>query len=91
MWLVIHPELLIFNILRAIQNGNQFSDENFKCILFKENILIAIKISLKFVPKGPVNNISSDNGLVPARRQAIIWTNYGYFTDAYMPHSALMS
>ena len=37
-----------------------------------------IKISLKFVPKGPINNIpalGSDNGLAPARRQASIWTN----------------
>ena len=34
-----------------------------------------IKISLKFVPKDPIDNNSSiglDNGLVPSRRQAII-------------------
>ena len=57
------------------------------------NISIAIKISLKFVPKGPINNssIGSDNGLAPSRRQAIIWTNDGQFTDAYMRHSASMS
>ena len=24
---------------------------------FNENVLIAIKLSLKFVPKGPINNI----------------------------------
>ena len=41
------------------------------------NIWISIKISLKFVPKGPVNNIGSDNGLVLASWQAIIWTNDG--------------
>ena len=37
-----------------------------------------INNSLKFVPKGPINNIpafGSDNGLAPTRRQAIIWTN----------------
>ena len=27
---------------------------------------------------------------MPTRRQAIIWTNDGYFSDAYMPHSASM-
>ena len=27
--------------------------------------------------------IVSDNGLVPRRRQAIIWTNANLFTDAY--------
>ena len=36
-------------------------------------------------------HIGSDNVLVPARRQAIIWTNDGYFIDAYMRHSASMS
>ena len=43
----------------------------------EENAWISIKISIKFVPKGPINNIDSDNGLAPARRQAIIWTNDG--------------
>ena len=55
---------------------------------------ISIKISLKFVPNGPINNksiIGSDNGLAPVRRQTIIWTNGGPFTDAYMRHSASMS
>ena len=39
-------------------------------------------ISMKCVPKDPVNNVSSfvsDNGLEPCRRQAIIWTNVGLF------------
>ena len=49
-----------------------------------ENVSISIKISLKFVPKGQINNI-------PTRRQAIIWTKDGKFTDAYMCHSASMS
>ena len=53
-----------------------------------------MKISLKFVPKGPINNVPSsvlDNGLTPSRRQAIIWTNGGKFTEAYMRHSASVS
>ena len=29
--------------------------------------------------------------LAPDRRQAIVWTNDGKFTDAYLRHSALMS
>ena len=36
-------------------------------------------------------SIGSDNGLVPAKRQAIIWTNGGEFADAYMRPSASMS
>ena len=56
------------------------ADDIFKCIFLNENIWISIRISVKFVPKGPINNISiigSDNGLAPTRRQAIIWINDG--------------
>ena len=47
----------------------------------KEKFCILIQISLKFVPKGLIDNnpalvsIGLDNGLAPIRRQAIIWTN----------------
>ena len=36
-----------------------FADDIFKCIFLNENVLISIKISLKFVPKGRINNISA--------------------------------
>ena len=56
-----------------------FADDIFKCLFLNENIWISMKISLKFVPKGPIDNMPAttglDNGLVPNRRQAIIWTN----------------
>ena len=45
------------NILRPRQNGRLFADDIFKRIFFNENIRISIKISLKFVPKGLINNI----------------------------------
>ena len=48
-----------FNTLRPRQNGRHFADAIFKCIFFNENIWIFIKISLKFVPRGPINNIPS--------------------------------
>ena len=54
----------------------------------------SFKISLKFVTKARItkySNIGSDNGLAPTRRQAIIWTNDGWFTDAYMRHLSSMS
>ena len=35
--------------------------------------------------------IGTDNGLVPNRWQAIIWTHGGWFTDEYMHHLVLMS
>ena len=45
------------NTLRSRQNGRHFADDIFKCIFLNENIWISIKISLKLVPKGPINNI----------------------------------
>ena len=67
------------NTLRPRQNGRRFADDTFKCIFLNENVRISIKISLKFIPKGPINNysIGSDNGLALSRRQSIIWTNDG--------------
>ena len=45
------------NILGSRQNGRYFADGIFKCIFLNENIWISIEISLKFVPKSPINNI----------------------------------
>ena len=47
----------LFNTLRQRQNGRHFPDDIFKCISLNENIWILIKISLKFFPEGPINNI----------------------------------
>ena len=49
----------IFNILRPRQNGRRFADDVFKSIFLCENVWNLIKISLKFVPKGQINNIPS--------------------------------
>ena len=47
------------NTLRPRHNGRHFADDVFKCIFVNENGWILLKISLKFVPKGPINNIPS--------------------------------
>ena len=44
------------------QNGHHFPDDFFKCIFLNENIWILIKMSIKFIPKVPSNNIPT---LVP--------------------------
>ena len=36
---------------------SQTSDDIFKCIFLNENVWIPIELSLKFVPKGPIDNI----------------------------------
>ena len=76
--------------LRPRKDGLHFPDDIFKCIFLNENVKISNKISLKFVPKR-YSSIGLDNGLATARRQAIMWTNDGLFSDAYMRHSAPMS
>ena len=38
------------------QNGRNFSDDIFRCILENEKFCILIKISRKFVPKDLINN-----------------------------------
>ena len=54
------------NTLRPRQDGRHFPDNIFKCIFLNENVWISIKSSLKFVPKGPINNI-------PALVQIMAW------------------
>ena len=38
------------------QNGHHFEDDIFRCIFLNEAFCILITISLKFVPKGPIDN-----------------------------------
>ena len=45
--------------LRPRQNGRRFADDTFKYIFLNENVIISIQISLNFVPKGRINNISA--------------------------------
>ena len=56
--------------LRLRQNGRRFTDDTFQCIFLNENVKISIKISLKFVPKGQINNI-------PALVQIMAWRRPG--------------
>ena len=50
---------MVFDTLRPRQNVRHFPDDMFKCIFLNENVRISINIPLKFVPKGPINNIPS--------------------------------
>ena len=58
------------NTLRSSQNGHHFADDIFKWIFLNENARIPIKILLKFVPQGPINNI-------PALVQKMAWRRPG--------------
>ena len=60
----------LINTLRPRQDGRHFPDDIFKWIFLNEIIWISIKISLKFVPSGPINNI-------PALVQIMAWRRLG--------------
>ena len=53
------PLCFFVNILRLRQHGHHFAGNILKCIFLHENVWISIKISLKFVPRCPINNIST--------------------------------
>ena len=71
------------------QNSRYFADDIFRCILVNEKLCILNKISLKLIPKGPIDNN-------PALVQIMVWRQVGdkplpeplltLFTDAYMRH-----
>ena len=52
-----HTRAPSINTLRLRQNGRHFADDTFNRIFVNENVRISIKFSLKFVPKGSINNI----------------------------------
>ena len=60
----------LLNTLRPRQNGRRFADDAFKSIFLNENEWILPRISLKFVPKCPINNI-------PALVQIMAWRRSG--------------
>ena len=57
---------IIANTLGSRRNRRHLADDIFKCIFLNGNVWILIKNSLKFVPKGPINNI-------PALVQIMAW------------------
>ena len=61
---------LCLNTLKPKQNGRHIPDDIFKCIFLNVNEWISLKISLKFVLKGPINNI-------PALVQIMAWRRPG--------------
>ena len=77
---MVPHEGAVLNTLRPRQNGRHFADI-LKCIFLNENVWIPIKTSLKFVPKGPINNI-------PTLVQIMAWRRSG---DKPLSESMLVS
>ena len=60
---------ILLNTLRPTRNKRNFWDDIFKCIFVNENVWMSIKISMEFIPKGPINNIPVLVQIVAWRRQ----------------------
>ena len=58
------------NTLRPRQNGRHFPDDILEWIFLNEDVWISINISLKFIPRGPINNI-------PTLVQVMAWRRPG--------------
>ena len=56
-----HHASMSFNSSPPGQNGRYFTDDIVKCIFVNEKFCILFKISLKFVPKGPIGDIPALN------------------------------
>ena len=69
-WLWLLKKWSHINTFRPRQDGRHFPDDIFKCIFLNENVSISIRISLEFVPKGPINNI-------PSLVQIMVWRRPG--------------
>ena len=62
------PHAKLFCIIEAYTKWPLFSRWHFRMHFLKENVWIPIKISLKFVPKSPINNIPALVPLMAWRR-----------------------
>ena len=74
MLLLIHTSLVKTH-LPLDKMAATFADDIFEFIFVNENICILIKISLKFVPKGPIDNKAAMVQVMAWHRKAITWTN----------------
>ena len=79
LWEMIYTHVLMnknkfsttqVNTWRPRQNGRHFADAIFRCIFLNENVWTPVKISLKFVARGPINNI-------PAMVEIMAWRRPG--------------
>ena len=68
-WSVTVKAFPFHNVLRPRQHGRRFADDTFKRLFLNENVIISIKISLKFFPKGPIK--------IPAIAQIMAWRRPG--------------
>ena len=82
------------NTLGPRQYGRHFPGDVSKCIFENEKFRIAIQISVKFISKGPIDNIPASVYIMTWRRPGDMPLSEPMltgFTDAYMQHLGEMS
>ena len=86
--ITLQCNIKIFNPSFPGQNGRHFADDIFRYIFVNEHFCILIKISMKFVHKGPIDNNPAK--IMAWRRicdKPLSEPMPTRFTDAYMRHS----
>ena len=84
----------VFNSSLHEQNGCHFPDDIFRCIFANEKLCISIQISLKFIPKGTIDNKSALVQVMawhPTGDNALPEPMLTQFIDTYMWHQEEMS
>ena len=77
------------NTLRPRQNDRWLGNVIFKCIFIIKRVMISVKISPKFVPKGPIDNIPALIKIMALCRwgdKPLSKTMMAQFTDGYIRH-----
>ena len=74
------------NTMRLRQKGSHFADDIFKCIFLNENVWISIKVSLKFLPKGPIPNIPPLVQIMAWRRPG---NKHGYLNQWWLDYRGI--
>ena len=67
---IIFTTVMFIITLRPRQDVGHFPDDVFKCIFLNKNAWISIKISLRFVPKGQINNFPALIQIMACRRHS---------------------
>ena len=66
----------LINSLAPGKNGRHFADDTFKCIFLNGKTFILIKISLKFVPKGPIHRENSPVTQTTPEPTLLSWSSW---------------
>ena len=89
-WNLLVSDLSVLAHLPLEKIGRHFADDIFRCIFLNEKFCILTKISLKIIPKGPIDNKPTLVEIMAWRRiddKPLSQPMLTRFTDAYNSNS----